>query len=187
MLRLISQTNQPKTERLKQMPSPITGLDYPQLFAMGEGARLLATQESIARLEDFVQNPAGNPYERVLVAELLHNHQGQYLLDKTTMAQLHAEAIANALIHNPWGLPGEPIDFGDALLNLGDPIEEALQPLLKNTTMLRYIGSEEPTLAKMYKYRVCDLAVGILAVHKNIPFIDNRDPAIRDQWIRDNF
>jgi hypothetical protein len=174
------------TERSAQMTSPIAGLDYAQLFAMGEGARLLAKPDMIPRLEAFVRDPAGNPYERVLVAELLHKQQGRYLLDKSAMANLHAQAIAQAPMHNPWGLPGEPIDFGQALLDLGTPIEEALQPLLKNTTPLRYVGSEEPTIARLYKYRVADLAAGILAARRGIPFVDNQDPAVRDAWIREH-
>ena len=168
------------------MSSPIAGLDYPELFAMKQGAHLLETQ-GIPKLEAFVRDPSGDAYDRVLVAELLHQHQQRYLLSNGEMAQLHGSAIVQARMHNPWGLPGEPLDFGEELLKLGDPVEAALRPLLQNPTPLRYIGSEEPTLAKMHKYRVADLAAGLLSTHQGIRFINDRDPAARDRWIKEQF
>jgi hypothetical protein len=167
------------------MSSPITGLDYPELFASKRGIQLLETK-GITQLEAFVRNPDGDAYDRLLVAELLHRHNQPYPLDTTGMAHLHAKAISQARIHNPWGLPGEPLEFGETLLALGDPTEVALYPLLQNQMPLRYIGSEEPTLAKMYNYRVADLAAGLLAVCKGLRFINARDPAVRDQWIKGN-
>jgi len=183
----VNTTDSYKTKGIVKMSSPIQGLDYPELFAMGEGTRLLATQESIAKLEAFVRDSSANPYERLLVAELLHSKQGTYLLDNKEMANLHAQAIVHARMHNPWGLPGEPIAFGDSLLTLGASVEEALRPLLDNKTELIYFGSEEPTIASMYDYRIADLAAGILAARKGIAFIDNRNQEARDQWIRENF
>lgn len=172
--------------RVIKMSSPIAGLDYFQLFAAGQGAKLLETQASITNLEQFVRSPEGTPYDRVIVAQLLYNHQGHFLLSNSEMAELHAAAIGQAPMHNPWGLPGEPVDFGAALLKLGDSLEPAFKPLLENSTLLKYFGSEEPTLASMYKYRVSDLAAGLIAVHQGISLIDHRDPKIRDQWIREN-
>lgn len=167
------------------MSSPIAGLDYPELFAMQQGAQLLE-QQGIPKLEAFVRDPAGDAYDRVLVAELLHQRQQPYGLSNAEMAALHAAAITQARMHNPWGLPGEPSDFGEAVLKLGEEVETALQPLLKDTTLLVYIGSEEPTIASMYKYRVADLAAGLLAARKKIAFINSRDPAARDRWIEAN-
>lgn len=167
------------------MSSPISGLDYPQLFASKQGTQLLEAQ-GIPKLEAFVRDPAGSAYDRLLVAELLHHHQQPYPLNAREMAQLHADAIVHARMHNPWGLPGEPLDFGEALVKLGAPADEALRPLLHNSTPLRYIGSEEPTLADLYQYRVADLAAGLLAARRNLRLIDARDPAVRDQWIKDN-
>ena len=167
--------------------SPIDSLDYPQLFAMGMGEQLLSSDEKVTQLEIFVRNAANAPYERLLAAELLYRKQGYYQLDVAAMAELHAEAIKNARMHNPWGLPGEPYDFGESLLSLGETVESALKPLLTDTNKLVYFGSEEPTIAKMYNYRVADLAASLLAAKFGIPFIDNRNSAERDEWIKENF
>ena len=85
-------------------------------------------------------------------------------MDDRALALLHAQAMPGATEHNPWGLPGTaPGPLGVSLLSLGAHAEEALRPLLVDQTPLNYFGSEEPTLASMYHYRVADLAAWLLA------------------------
>lgn len=107
--------------------------------------------------------------------------------ERRQAALVYATAIQKLGWHNAFELPGS-IRSGIAsrnLLALGTDAVAALRPLLHDQRLLRYEGSEEPTLSRLRGYRVADLAGALLGVLLNRPFpaeavtAKERDEAIK--------
>jgi hypothetical protein len=99
-------------------------------------------------------------------------------------ASMLAEAMTRDEIHNRWGVPGYFVGpTGKLLLALGPPARDALLPLLADNRPLDIVGSQAATLHHAHRYRICDLAGYLLAVHQGLPWQDDPDPAVRDLTI----
>lgn len=136
---------------------------------------LAAIPEAKARLRTLAVDPARGWEVRFKALEAFFALGGKLTTDEERQqaARTYAEAIEKAREHNPFELPGA-IRSGLAsknLLGLGaDAALPALRPLFKSQRLLVYEGSEEPTLARLRKYRVADLAGALAAALLGRPF-----------------
>lgn len=98
-----------------------------------------------------------------------------------TMAKVFASALEADRLHNRWGLPGHHVGrTGKYLLSLRHGVTDALTALLDDDDPLTIVGSEAATLNEQHRYRVCDLALYLLARYRSQLWIDDPDPKVRD-------
>ena len=160
-------------------------------WPMGQARKTLeAIPDAQAQLK-MLGADAARPWETRFKAYEAFFSLGGKLADeqeRRQAARLYADAIANAPLHNPFELP-ETIKSGLASKNLlalgAEVVIPALRPLLKNPRPLVYEGSEEPTLARLRKYRVADLAGALISALLHRPFpaaattVKERDEALQ--------
>jgi hypothetical protein len=101
------------------------------------------------------------------------------------MAAVQAGAIRGADDGMPWGLPANVTasPLSRHVIVLGRRALPALKPLLDDARELPYSGSETAAVAELRKYRVQDLAAGIVAVIVGQAYDDAPAPAERDRQI----
>ena len=98
------------------------------------------------------------------------------------MAEVQAEAIRRADDASAWSLPPDVTSsvLSRHLVVLGRRALPALRPLLDDLRPLPIAGSETSAIAARRKYRIADLAAGLIAVIAGVPFQDGATPADRD-------
>jgi len=98
------------------------------------------------------------------------------------MAAVHAEALRTTEDAGAWALPPDVTSSAVSrhLIILGRRALPALRPLLDDGRALSYDGSEISAIASLRRYRVGDLAAGLIAVIVGQPYQDATTPAERD-------
>jgi hypothetical protein len=104
---------------------------------------------------------------------------------RAAMASVYAGVLASGTYPNRWGLPYDVTSSATSrrLMALGEHATRKLVPILDDDRPLPYEGSEEATIASMHRLRYKDLAAGLLAAMRAVPFPDQADPARRDATI----
>jgi hypothetical protein len=142
-------------------------------------------QEALATL---ALDPKAPDLARFLAAEIIFYRQAMSPSEeqKRQLAAVYAKALAGNFtgMANTWGLPDVVRGLaGEHFVDLGEAAIPALATLLDDTKRVYYAGSQEPTLANSYGYRVKDLAAFYIGKIRNVPFPLDEDPAKRDQDI----
>jgi hypothetical protein len=107
-------------------------------------------------------------------------------LDPSVQLRVYVDALAHAGAFNDWGFPGGGGQArGDWLERQGAAAVPLLAPLLDDQREAPTFGSQEATLARAWRNRVCDYALYfVLALRGQRPAWP-RDPAARDAMIAD--
>jgi hypothetical protein len=139
-------------------------------------------------LESIVKDTSAEPRAGFLAAEILFQKVPGYPPEtlRARLAEIYAAALANdyTVMANPWGLPGLPDgETAQHAVQIGETAVPALRRLLEDRRVVYYSGSKEATFGNRYRYRVKDLAAGLLARIRNLPFQPDEDPELRDQAI----
>lgn len=139
-----------------------------------ELARIVARQDLPPRLRVYAQEmliKAGHSPDPVLLE---------------VYCQTLQDSVKENLSYDLWGVPGYgTAPFGKTLVGYGQAALPCLFSLLSNNNSLRYSSSEWGAISDMYMYyRVSDLAAYFIAQILNLPYDNDSDPAVRDQFIR---
>jgi hypothetical protein len=157
-------------------------LDRPALESLWNRGRARPTLEAIVR------DTAVEPHAGFLAAEILFHKVPGYPPEtlRARLAEIYAAALANDYtgMANPWGLPGlSDGETAQHAVQIGETAVPPLRKLLDDRRAVYYSGSQEATFGNRYRYRVKDLAAGLLTRIRNLPFQPDEDPELRDQAI----
>ncbi|MCB1943926.1 MAG: hypothetical protein KDI53_18075 [Candidatus Accumulibacter sp.] len=172
------------------LAAELATLGYVDLFMRADTEhqdRLWNRPNGSLELEALAVGP-GVPWEaRFLAAEVLFRKQAGFPRkdQRDTLAPAYVEALRNASMANPWGLPGE-LDgsAGQHLVSLGEGAAVELAGLLDDARRLPYWGSQEATWGNSFAFRVKDFAAFFLSVIRGQPYLLHTDPDARDADIR---
>lgn len=154
---------------------------FERLFIDGDASAMLRQNHAEVALAAIINANEVETSLRVLAHELLieAGHES-----KPQMADVYCRALPDAFAHNWWGMPGQYLErLGRSLISFGDTALSCLLALLDDKKLLGYFGSEEVTLSKKMRYRVCDLAAYFIAEILNAPYPDLTDPGAREKYI----
>jgi hypothetical protein len=85
-------------------------------------------------------------------------------------ARILSDALQSSQYFNAWGLPGLYLqDASRAMIETGSSANAPLKRLLADTRPAPVFGSQEYTMYKKYKFRVCDYALYFLEAIKGNP------------------
>ena len=177
-----------RTPALSKTLSELTFLDVFQRIDRPALENLWNRGRARRALEAVVMDTAAAPRASFLAAEILFHKVPGYPPEssRARLAEIYAAALANDYtgMANPWGLPGRADgDTAAHAARIGEPAAAALRKLLDDRRAVYYCGSQEATFGNRYRYRVRDLAAGLVARVRNLPFQPDEDPELRDQAI----
>jgi hypothetical protein len=99
-------------------------------------------------------------------------------------ARIYAEALADNLYFNAWGVPGYQLtETSAALISIGEAGIAALRPLLDDMREAPLSGSQDATTSAMYANRICDYAWVLINEILGRPYVYTQEPAKRDRQI----
>jgi hypothetical protein len=149
---------------------------------------------SAADLDALVRDASQDHLARFLAAEILFLRSPGYppADARAVLAPLYAEALVQTgarsggwgLAGNMWGFLYERDDLGSAgehVMAIGADMVPALRPLLDNTDVILYEGSQEATLGNSLRYRVKDVAAYFIGRLTKTPVAFHPAPADRDR------
>ena len=169
---------------------PLSSFILPQGSGRAALATLRTTPDALhaAGLDGACPNPV-----RLAALEAWIALAGEGVLQKlddttaTAIATVQAEALRTTDDAGIWGLPPDVVqsEVSRHLIIVGRRALPQLRPLLDDLRLLPYAGSEISAVASLKKYRVADLAAGLLAVILGAPYQDDRAPTVRDAQLAD--
>jgi hypothetical protein len=164
-----------------EMTDWLAKTSFEELFLRGDEPRHLGHPETLDRLAAIACSPGLSPKIRVLAHELLIEAGRQ---PNQELAETYCRALPETFSHNAWGMPGRYTErLGKTVVAFGKPALPCLLKLFTDQRPLGYFGSEEPTLSRSMRYRVCDLAAYLASLVVGVTFRNSLDPETRDSFI----
>lgn len=172
-----------------KLEEELISLDYEDLFLRLDYTnleKLWNAPDMPSRLAELALNPEASNKARFLAAEILFHEQSDYPPQEAIeqLVSVYADALSNADIANPWGLPGELGDqAGKHFVQLGELAVPALIAMLDNKRPVLYSGSKEATVGNSYNYRVKDFAAFYISQIRHLPYVVHEQQQTRDAEI----
>ncbi|SET51934.1 hypothetical protein SAMN05216326_13227 [Nitrosomonas marina] len=191
---------------LNEVVEAITHERYVKLFLLGDESALKSIWRdgnNRAYLERIVQDKQFEDIARVVASEILYKEKPDYPPSEydDALAYVYSQALrmtgnndvlVSKLMGNQWGFLYHDDELGDAgreilgrhLMATGNKSIPYLIPLLDDTNLILYEGSQEATLGNSFGYRVKDAAAYYIAKLLGIDIrfyqqIEDRDKEIK--------